>query len=300
MKRRMIAGAALALLALGCGEEADQTVASELRVGSIGSIGSNVFVLVSDLRPEGTMRFYGGGSDIGVQINVTNVGNFAATGPSGQVNIGGRVAPAALYQYFGGSATTANTLNPGERGYLLVHLPTGSLTPCTRYLVHIDTTRTMQSGLPDPFVNDEATVGTQCLQWTTAINSDNFFISDPLINGKSISKIVSSAVVGRRDGLLCSHCHYAGSGNPYSPPVARDGTATITPNDVISGRTWAGPGGWARAFLSMPTDVPNLVSSKPFYLQALIQTWIDDGEKYTPPLFGQIDTVTAVKATAAF
>jgi hypothetical protein len=292
-------GAALALLVGGCGPEGDEAadeaapVASELRIGVVPA-----FFFVSDLKPDGTMRFYNGGSDIGVQINVTNVGNAAATGPSGQVNIGGRVANAALYQYFGGTSTTANTVNPGERGYLMVHLPVGSLAPCNKYLVHIDTTRSMQGGLPDPFVNDEATVATQCLQWTTPISSDNFPFSDPLINGRSIQQIVSSQVVGRRDGLLCSQCHYTGSGLPYSPPVARGGTAVITPNQVIAGRTWAGPGGWARAFLGMPTDKPGVVSSKPFYLQAMFQTWIDDGEKYTPPLFGDLRAVNVINAVA--
>jgi hypothetical protein len=291
----------VALLALGCAEAPEEPgaeaapIAGELRFIDVGA--TPLFLLVSDLRPDGTMRFYGAGAEIGVQINVTNVGNAAATGPSGQVNIGGRVANASLYQYYGGTATTANTVNPGQRGYLMVHLPAGSLTPCSKYLVHIDTTRTMQAGLPDPFVNDEATVATQCLQWTTPVTSDNFFISDPLINGKSIGRIVSSAVVGRRDGFLCSHCHYTGSGLPYSPPVTRDGTATIAPGQIIAGRTWAGSGGWAQAFVHMPTDVPNLVSSKPFYLQALVQTWIDDGEKYTPPLFGNLDLAT-VKAAA--
>jgi hypothetical protein len=314
--RRGILGVAVALLsqlALGCASEADTDLADPDPAPALPIardliardrlpdrrppvtrppvVQPPVAPSVSDIKSDGTMRFYGGGADIGVQINVTNVGNSPATGPSGWVNVNGFNATASLHQYFGGTATTPNTVNPGQRGYLMIHLPIGALTPCNKYLVHIDTSRTMQAGTPDPFVNDEANVGTQCLQWTSPINSDNFFISDPLIDGKTIGQIVSSQVVGRRDGLLCSQCHYTGSGLPYSPPVARGGSAAIWPTQVIGGRTWAGPGGYARSFLAQPTDVPSLVNSKPFYLQALLQTWIDDGEKATQSLIGDIGTL---------
>ena len=94
-------------------------------------------------------------------------------------------------------------------------------------------------------------------------------------------RIVSSMTVGRTDGKLCSTCHFEGSGLPYSPPVAQNGSAAIWPTDVINGRTWAGPNGWAQAFIHMPTDVPGLVSSKPFFLQSLMQTWVDHGERAT-------------------
>jgi hypothetical protein len=287
---------AIATLAFGCAPEGDlsdeaEPVARDLRI--IGDLTYDpppivvrppLVPLSSDLKMDGTMRFYGAGSSLGVQMNVINIGNIAATGPSGQVNVGGYTAAASLHQYFGGTSAAANTLNPGERGYLMAYLPLGAIGPCNKYLTHIDTSRTIQTssgGAPDPFVNDEANVATQCLEWTTPISSDNFFISDPVINGNTLGRIVSSITVGCKDGLLCSHCHFSGSGLPYSPPVARDGNASIWPSDVIGGRTWAGPGGWAQAFIHMPTDVAGLVSSKPFYLQALVQTWVDDGERAT-------------------
>jgi hypothetical protein len=299
---------AIATLAFGCAPEGDlpdqaEPIAQDLRIIGDPPIDPPprpprppAVPLSSDLKMDGTMRFYGAGSSLGVQINVTNIGNIAATGPSGQVNVGGYTAAASLHQYWGGTSTAANTVNPGERGYLMAYLPLGAIAPCNRYLTHIDTSRTIQTssgGAPDPFVNDEADVATQCLEWTTPISSNNFSISDPLINGNTIGRIVSSITVGRQDGNRCSHCHFTGSGLPYSPPVARDGNASIWPNDVIGGRTWAGPGGWAQAFIHMPTDVPGLISSKPYYLQALIQTWVDHGERFTQSIIADPGPITA-------
>jgi hypothetical protein len=299
-----IAGSVLAIMVLGsgCAEEGEPTqpISGDLRIAGDFTWTPPIRVLPpaeplsADLKMEGTMRFYGAGSSLGVQINVRNIGNRPAVGPSGMVNVGGFNASASLHQYFGGTSTAANTVNPGERGYLMTYLPLGAVSPCNHFLTHIDTTRTMQfasGGAPDPFVNDEADVATQCLEWTTPISSDNFPISDPLINGNTLGRIVSSLTVGRQDGLLCSHCHFSGSGLPYSPPVARDGSASIWPTDVISGRTWAGPNGWAQLFIHMPTDVPGLVSSKPYFLQSLVQTWVDHGERATQSIVADPGTL---------
>jgi len=282
------------LFALGCGIEDDPGAPIDHDLRIIGDYDPPPIVVrpppvaptSADLKMDGTMRFYGGGSDLGVQLNIVNIGNAAATAASGLINIGGFTVTATLHQYWDGSPPPADTLLPGKRGYLMAHLPLGSLAPCQKFLTHIDINRNMQfatGGAPDPFVNDEADVATQCLGWNTPITTDNFFISDPLINGRTLLQIVSSQVVGRKDGKLCSACHFIGSGLPYSPPVAQNGSAVIWPNDVINGRTWAGPGGYARSFLAQPTDQP-VVNSKPFYLQALVQTWIDDGERGTRPL----------------
>jgi hypothetical protein len=243
--------------------------------------------LSSDLKPDGTMRFYAAGASIGVQLNVVNVGNIPATAPSGMVNIGGYNAGGALYQYWGGTATTPNTVNPGQRGYIMVYLPAGTLADCKSYLTHIDTTRVMQTssgGAPDPALNDEANVATQCIGWTTPITGDNFSISDPLINNKTLMQIVSSQTVARKDGKLCSNCHFSGCGLGYCPPVAKDSSAPIWPTDVINGRTWAGPTGYSRTFLMQPTDMPQFLNSKPFYLKQLVQTWINDGERSPPSI----------------
>jgi hypothetical protein len=227
----------------------------------------------SDLRLEGTMRYYANGpSSIGLQINVVNIGNRPATAASGTVSVAGLQVTGALYQYFGGSATAPNTVNPGERGYIKVDLAAGTLAPCGHYPVHIDLGRTMQSGSPDPFANDSGQVATQCLAWTTPIDGDDLGVTpDPLIAGKTIEGIVSSEVSGRADGLLCSACHYAGSGHPYSPPVAAGGTAQIAPTDVIGGHTWAGPGGWADQFMAQ-------TAIKPAHLRDMFNVWRTDGD----------------------
>jgi hypothetical protein len=290
----MLAIATLFPLAAGCegpmqAPEPAAEIARDLRIGGLPPILPPIVVkppppgpTVSDLKMDGTMRFYPAGNQIGVQLNVVNVGNAPAVGPSGQVNIGGFTANGALFQYFGGTPAGPNTVNPGQRGYVQVYLPAGFLVGCNKYLTHLDTTRTMQSGSPDPFLNDEANVATQCLEWTSPITSDNFFISDPIINGNTLGRIVSSITVGRKsDGKLCSHCHFTGCGLSYCPPVAPGGNASIWPDQVINGRTWRGPGGYARGFLAMPTDDHTQVRSKPFYLQALVQTWIDHGERAT-------------------
>jgi hypothetical protein len=250
-----------------------------------------------DLKMDGTMRFYGGGSNLGVQLNVFNIGDTAATVASGMVNIGGFNASATLHQYWDGSPPPADTLLPGKRGYLMAYLPLGALQPCQTLLTHIDTTKTMQfasGGAPDPFVNDEANVSTQCLGWNTPITSDNFSISDPVINGKTIMQIVSSLTIGRLDQKVCSECHFANSQLPYSPPVSQFGNGQIWPDDVINGRTWKGPGGYARSFLLQPTDMPTLRNSKGFYLQELIRTWIEHGERGTRPLVADPGGVVGV------
>jgi hypothetical protein len=284
---------AIAILTFGCAAEGDpaQPIGDDLRI--VGDLPYDPPIIVrppvvlpmsADLKMDGTMRFYGAGSSLGVQINVVNIGNTPATG-SGMVNVAGFNAQAEVYQYWDGSPPPANTLNPGKRGYLMAYLPLGAVAPCNKYLTHIDTTRSIQfasGGAPDPFVNDEANVATQCVEWRTKINGDNFPIGGPPVTDNSIFCIVSSFTVGRTDGKKCSNCHFTGSGLPYSPPVARDSSAAIWPTDVINGRTWAGPNGWAQAFIHMPTDVPGLVSSKPFFLQSLVQTWVDHGERATP------------------
>ncbi|HKO46825.1 MAG TPA: hypothetical protein VJV79_03830 [Polyangiaceae bacterium] len=57
----------------------------------------------ADLVLDGVMRYYGGGTPtLGLQINVTNIGDSPATGPGGTVSINGTALTGALYQYNGG------------------------------------------------------------------------------------------------------------------------------------------------------------------------------------------------------
>ena len=68
---------------------------------------------VADLTLDGVMRYYGGGTPtLGLQINVTNVGDSPVTAASGTVSINGYLLVGALYQYWGGTAATPNTVNP--------------------------------------------------------------------------------------------------------------------------------------------------------------------------------------------
>jgi hypothetical protein len=180
---------------------------------------------------------------------------------------------AALYQYYGGTATTPNTVNPGERGYIKVALPESALARCTQPQVVIDVDHTFQSGDPDPFANDSANVATQCVTWSRPISWDSLgFGPDPFLEGKTLGGIVSSTQVGRKDGNRCSKCHYGTSGNKYSPSVAQDGSETIGPSDTIGVTTWVAPGGWASRFLTNPIG-------KPDYLKAVVQQWLDDGAR---------------------
>jgi hypothetical protein len=228
----------------------------------------------SDLRPEGSMRFYDrGDGTIGVQIDVLNIGNQPASGASGRARIGTSTAAAELHAYFGGTATTPHTVNPGERGYVKVVLPQGALTRCVKPQTVIDLDHTFQSGDPDPFANDTAEVWTQCLTWSRAIGWDSLGSApDPFLEGKTLGNIVGSAQVGRKDGNLCSKCHYDVSGNRYAPPLPKDGSATVDPTDAIGDTTWAAPGGWAARFLASPIG-------KPDYLKAVVQQWLDDGAR---------------------
>jgi hypothetical protein len=229
------------------------------------------------------MRFFPSvtGSGITVYVNVTNVGNMEAKADSGTVNVGGYTVSGPLAQYAGGTATTAHTLNPGDRGFIAVQLPTGALLPCRSYAVQIDTTRIMQggtSGSPNVFANDQARVETQCLEWNTPVTKENYF-ADSVVRGHTLMEIVSSQVVVRADGHVCSHCHYLGCAFAYCPPVTQEGSANIFPTDVINGRTWAGAGGYARSFMAQPVDEPGALNSKPSYLNYLVQRWIEDGER---------------------
>jgi hypothetical protein len=244
----------------------------------------------ADLRPDGAMRYYATSeSNVGLQIDVVNVGLTPAYGPSGHVNIEGSEFSAVLYQYYGGTATAANTVNPGERGYLKADVPGSLLIPCLEYQVQIDLDRTMQSGT-GVFDNDTRTVlpyetGVSCkLKWGTPINGATLGQEpDRHEAGKSLQDIVSSIEIGRDDHQLCSNCHNSGT-NPtsnydpevYRPSVAQNvASAPIDPFVPMGPENWAcGGDPWAQKFIDVPADVPY---AKPQYLKDAFQKWFNDG-----------------------
>jgi hypothetical protein len=237
----------------------------------------------SDLQLEGTMRFYGGGTPtLGLQIDVTNRGTVQAVGPSGHVSVSGVVLDAALYQYYGGSATVdqPNTLYPNEHGYIKVEVPAYLMAECQVYAVQIDLDHSMQAGDSSAFANDSGNVSTTCrLNWTTPIDTLHLgHAPDPIIAGKTLQDIVSSVVSGRDNGALCSDCHNSQSGGnfAYRPNVAPGvASAPIDPFQFIGGDDgWAcGGNPWARQFVNLPASV----YLKPEYLKDAFNKWLNDG-----------------------
>lgn len=240
----------------------------------IGPIGDFEVVSYADLVLEGTMRFYGWESpqngNVSVQIDVKNVGNAPAAGTSA-IYAANVVRPGALYQYWGGTATAPNVLNPGERGYVLMQIPLSFIKQCRTYTVELDLDHTMQfernhSGV---FTNDLGQVRTQCLTYNSPITTDLLgHVPDPVLQGKRLSEIVGSFVQGSPAGK-CSSCHFTGSGRPYSPPVVQGGTGNIRRTDVIGGQTWGFPGGWVDDFAAVPW--------KPADLKQALRMWVDNG-----------------------
>ena len=259
------------------------TTVSRVRVGTIFNtppVATVVFTPPNaDLKLDGVMRYYGGGTPtLGLQINVTNVGSTPATGASGRVIVANTVLSGALYQYYGGTSQQANTVNPGEHGYIKVEVPTGLLAACSVYSVQIDIDHTMQAGDASVFANDSANVSTVCpLHWTTPIDQVTLgHVAAPALQGKTLGNIVSSFVSGRPDGLLCSHCHNANASYPYHPAVPPYGSAYIDPFLPVSGtQTWicGGPPVWSDLFINLPvTTYPHTPD-----LKEVVSKWVADG-----------------------
>jgi hypothetical protein len=239
----------------------------------------------SDLRPDGAMRYYGSAPTFGLQIDVVNIGTTPATGTSGRISIGPYTYSGALYQYYGGTATTANTVNPGERGYIKVNIPSNLLSLCGAYPVTIDLDHTMQAG-PNPFANDTRTVyayttGYACrLTWYRPINGATLgYEPDPKVTGKSLQEIVSSAQIARADNNRCSACHHSTSSYPYAPTVAVNGVSNplIDPFAPVSqDQAWIGTSSpWLPRFLELPDS--GSASAKPAYLKNAFRKWLLDG-----------------------
>jgi hypothetical protein len=245
---------------------------------------STAVAYYADLVLDGTVHtYYAGSQGIAVSIDVTNRGDYPAGG-TGLVLFGSApCSNATLYQYAGGTATTANTLNPGEKGYIYTLLPELEIAVmhrCTSFSVSIDLTHTLQAevGHSGAYLNDTGTVYTGCLTWESEINTDNLGQSpDSHIAKSHIEDIVSSYTHVLQDpdggeGPVCSHCHYTGSGKPYSPPVQQDQASPIQATDLIGGKMWIGDHGWAWEFMQHP-DI-----KRPYMLD-LFNVWWDDGTR---------------------
>jgi hypothetical protein len=220
-----------------------------------------------------------------VQIDVVNIGTTPATGASGRVSIGPYPFPGKLYQYYGGTATAPNTVNPKERGYIKIDVPANMLSLCGSYPVQIDLDRTMQAG-PTPFANDTRSVlayeqGASCrLTWYRPINGATLgYEPDAKVAGKSLRDIVSSVEIARPDNNKCSACHNSNSSYPYSPTVA-PGTASNPPMDpfelVSLNQAWLGTSDpWLPRFLELPES--GSAAAKPAYLKNAFRKWLLDG-----------------------
>jgi len=225
------------------------------------------------------MRYYGyydGALTLGLMINVINVGDTPVTAPNGRVSVAGVMLSGALYQY-AGSATQPNTVNPWERGYIHVVVPTSLMAPCQTYAVQIDLDHTMQTGGAPVFANDSGSASTVCpLTWTTPIDELHLgTVPHWSVEGKSLSSIVSSFVSGRPDGALCSSCHNASASYPYHPNVAQNGSGLIGPYAPASGdQAWICTGDpWWHRFVFLPESTyPHTP-----YLREFVQKWVSDG-----------------------
>ncbi len=111
---------------------------------------------------------------------------------------------------------------------------------------------------------------TPCLHWYSPINRDTLNTFQPVAShllNKNLYRITSGRDSGRKDGLFCYHCHNTNkpcvANNCYQP--AHNGVTThywptyrvtyqynIRPTDVINGKTWEEPYGWAQAFSTRP------------------------------------------------
>lgn len=239
----------------------------------------------SDLRPDGAMRYYGGSGTWGLQIDVVNIGTTPATGTSGRVAIGPYFFTGKLYQYWGGTATTLNTVNPKERGYIKIDVPANLLSLCGAYQVQIDVDRSMQAGA-NPFANDTRSVlayetGASCrLTWYRPVNGATLgHEPDAKIAGKSLRDIVSSVEIARGDNNKCSACHHNASPYPYAPAVAQNAASDplIDPFTPVSGtEAWLGTSApWLPRFLELPES--GSAAAKPAYLKDAFRKWLLDG-----------------------
>lgn len=100
-----------------------------LGAGLLFLSGATALAQNTDLDLTGKVRFYNSFGRQGVQVDVVNRGRHPAFGPSVEVRIkdthGNVIAEQRglkLFQYYGGTATAPNTVNPGQQGYIPLSL----------------------------------------------------------------------------------------------------------------------------------------------------------------------------------
>lgn len=266
-------------------ESKRSVLAASSRFGVSTVFDPTVPTLMPRLALDGTMRFYhsGNGQSDVVQIDVTNQGGLPAT--ESEVSVGLLSYPFAgtLYQYWGGTATMANSVNAGERGFIHIEVWRDALQECRSYSVSV--------ALPAQDTILYGTLATQCpLRWTTPIDTARLGTTpDPLVAGKTLQDIVSSRVQGSAKGL-CSNCHNKDAGLPpyYRPNIPRGATTLIQPFDLIGNHigspdgqaSWAFGGtvpngnyyySWAEWFISR--------NDKPEGLKQVFAKWLADGSQ---------------------
>lgn len=105
-------------LAQGCGMREDG--ASDASLEAVSLVGSDI-----DLT--GNIRLYQSGGQQALQIDIINRSSVQVFGPNVSVNLEGVafLGGAKMYPYYGGNTSTAHTVFPGDKGYVLVKLPVG-------------------------------------------------------------------------------------------------------------------------------------------------------------------------------
>jgi hypothetical protein len=113
------------------------------------------------------------------------------------------------------------------------------------------------------------------LFWSS-ISAKNAFSSKKVefYNGIRQQKLLNKSdtffLIMDRDGKLCSACHNSWDAQgDYGVPTAKNtASPKLKPSDILSNRSWVGPGGWAERFVKNPT--------KPTHGKAVVQAWIDN------------------------
>jgi hypothetical protein len=120
------------------------------------------------------------------------------------------------------------------------------------------------------------------LTWASPITAERLQETpDPLVDGATILSIVSSRHAAGERGHACSVCHYRDTFIAYRPDIDQYATDFIGPHDVVDGRTWSAPGGWAERLLAVG-DEPHF--EKPEFLRAVFRRWLADGRKFKEEL----------------
>lgn len=125
------------------------------------------------------------------------------------------------------------------------------------------------------------------LTWASPITAERLQEApDPLVEGATLLSIVSSRHAAGARGHTCSVCHYRDTFIAYRPDIDQYETAFIGPHDVVDGRTWSAPGGWAERLLAVGDEPPGGQAhfEKPEFLRTVFRRWIADGRKFKEEL----------------